>query len=46
MWVVFLGSDYDIIKDIRCVCTSKEGAIEEAAEYAFNNQQSLNKKTK
>ena len=46
MWVVFLGNDYDMIKDIRVVCTSKEGAIEEAAEFAFNNQRFLNKKTK
>lgn len=46
MWVVFLGSDYDLIKDIRAVYVSKEDAIEEAAEYAFKNQQFLNKKTK
>ena len=46
MWVVFIGNDYDIIKNLRCICTSKEKAIEEAAEYAFNNQQFLNKKTK
>lgn len=46
MWVVFLGSDYDMIRDIRTVYISKEGAIEEAADYAFKNQNFLNKKTK
>jgi len=46
MWVVFLGNDYAMIRNILYVCSSKKGSIEKAAEYAFKNQRFSDKKSK